>query len=91
MINIESPHETYLVSGNYSVSPEVIKSAFRGQAAIMRIGEINTGNPAFTDWSKRLSYGEKLPRGKYFYKEERIRALLSTRTGKTRYTTIHTS
>lgn len=91
MFNIESPHETSLASEAYSVSPDVIQSVFRGQASVMVIGEINNGNPAFKDWSKRLSYGEKLPRGKYFHKEERIRALLNTRIGQTKYTTIYAS
>ncbi|HAK5802767.1 TPA: hypothetical protein H1U34_004494 [Salmonella enterica] len=75
----------------YSVSPDVIQSFFRGQASVMVIGEINNGNPAFKDWSMRLSCDEKLPRGKFFHKEERIRALLNTRIGQTKYTTIHAS
>jgi len=78
MINIESPHEISLASEAYSVSPDVIQSAFRGQASVMTIAEMNKGNPAFTDWSKRLSYGEKLPRGKYFRKQESIRFWFSS-------------
>lgn len=88
MFNIESPHETFLASETNSVSPDVIQSVFRGQASVMVIGEINNGNPAFTAWSKRLSYGEKLPRGKYFHKEERIRVFLRARINKVEYTTI---
>jgi len=80
MFNIESPLEKSLASETYSLSPDMI-----------HIGEINKGNPAFKDWSMRLSYGEKLPRGKYFHKEERIRSLLNTRIGQTKYTTIHAS
>lgn len=55
----------------------------------MYIGEIYKGIPAFKDWSQRLTPGEKLPRGKYFHKEERIRALLNTRLGTVKITTFH--
>lgn len=91
MFNIEAPHETSLASEAYSFSPDMIQSVFRGQASVTLIGEINKGNPAFTDWSKRHSDGETLPRGKYFRKEERIRSMLNTRISQVEYTTIHTS
>ncbi|TNV09125.1 hypothetical protein FH968_23460 [Buttiauxella sp. B2] len=70
---IESPPETVLSTQPYPITPDLIESMFRGKASVMVIGEINKGNPAFKDWSKRLSYGEKLPRGKYFRKQEESR------------------
>lgn len=91
MLKIEYPIETFLHSldsETYSVPTVLSESVFRKVLSINIIGEINKGNPAFTAWSKRLSYGEKLPRGKYFNKEERIRVFLRARLNKVEYTTI---
>lgn len=82
MFTIESTQETSLASESYSVSPDVIQSVFRSQTSVMVIGEINKGNPAFKDWSMRLSFGEKLPRGKYFHKEQRKRSWLHSQIGQ---------
>ncbi|EBG8282926.1 hypothetical protein FJL53_22340 [Salmonella enterica subsp. enterica] len=72
-----------------SITPEMGKSVFRDNASVMYIGETYKGNPAFKDWSQRLTLGEKLPRGKYFRREERIRALLNTRLDTVKITTFH--
>ncbi|EBZ6776901.1 hypothetical protein GQG94_004601 [Salmonella enterica] len=71
------------------ITPEMVKSVFRGNASVMYIGEIYKGNPAFKDWSQQRTFGEKLPRGKYFRKEERIRALLNARLDTVKITTFH--
>ena len=89
MFNIASPNQTSLASEVNSVSPDLIQSVFRGKASAMVIGEINKGNPAFKDWSKRLALGEKLPRGKFFRKEERMRALINAPLPPVQYTSIH--
>lgn len=87
--SIETPSETKIEAAQQSLTPDMIKSVFRGNASVMYVGEIYKGNPAFKDWSQRLSLGEKLPRGKYFRKEERIRALLNTRQDTVKFTTFH--
>lgn len=89
MFNIESPHETFLASEANSVSPDVFQSVFQGHASVMVIGEINKGNPAFKDWSKRISLGEKLPRGKFFREQEKMRALINAPFPSVQYTSIH--
>ncbi|HBP7197174.1 hypothetical protein GFB57_25625 (plasmid) [Citrobacter sp. S39] len=87
--NIETPSEAKIDVTPHSFTPEMVKSVFRDNASVMYIGEIYKGNPAFKDWSQRLTLGEKLPRGKYFRKEERIRALLNTRLDTVKITTFH--
>lgn len=72
-----------------SITPDLIKSVFRDNASVRFVGEIYKGNPAFKGWSQRLTSGEKLPRGKYFRKEERIRALLNTRLDTVKITSFH--
>lgn len=86
---IESPSEASLGAQPYSVKPDVMKSIFRGNASVMFIREAHKGNPAFKDWSKRLTYGEKLPRGKFFRKEEKIRSLLSAPIPSVQCASIH--
>ena len=88
---IESPSEVVLDVNQqpYAITPDAIKYLFRGKASVMVIGEINKGNPAFKDWSKRLALGEKLPRGKFFRNEERMRAWINTPMPSVQYTSIH--
>lgn len=74
--NIETPSEFKIHAAPQSITPEMVKSVFRNNASVMYIGEIYKGNPAFKDWSQRRTLGEKFPRGRYFRKEEKIRALL---------------
>ncbi|QXB24174.1 hypothetical protein [Lelliottia amnigena] len=76
---IESPYEAVLDVNQqpYAITPDAIKSLVRGKSSFMVFGEINKGNPAFKDWSKRLALGEKLPRGKFFRKEELMRAWIN--------------
>lgn len=93
MLKIESPIETSLDSATYSVPTGVIESDFRRLPSVTVIGQINKGNPAFTAWSKRLSYGEKLPRGKFFRNEEIMRTWRTPfkLNGKVKYITVHAS
>lgn len=77
--NIETPSETKIDVAPQSITSEMVNSVFRNNPSVIYIGEIYKGNPAFKDWSQRRTLGEKLPRGRYFRKEEKIRALHNTR------------
>jgi hypothetical protein len=87
--NIESPLEFVFNEQTTAVTLDVVKTGFRGNTSTMVIGEMNTGSPAFKDWSKRLTCGEKLPRGKYFRREEIIRTILKAPKTTIHYTSIH--
>ncbi|NDO80943.1 hypothetical protein CJP72_09230 [Citrobacter sp. NCU1] len=68
--NIGTPSETKIEAAPQSITPDMIKSVFRANASVMYIGDIYKGNPAFKDWSQRLTLGEKLPRGNFFEKRK---------------------
>lgn len=91
--SIESPAEVMLNATSHAFTPDSVASTFRGETAIMFVPKINKGNPAFKDWSKRLKTGERLPRGKFFRVEERMRIWRTPRklAGEVKYITLHAS
>lgn len=68
---------------------DIIATLFRNAPSKVLIPEINKGNPAFSYWGKKLIKGEKLPRGKYFRKEEILRKWTSIDLTKSKQTTVH--
>ncbi|HIC1896451.1 TPA: hypothetical protein ACW0P3_004267 [Citrobacter freundii] len=92
-LSIESPTEVMLNTTSHVLTSDMIASAFRGEEVITFVPEINKGNPAFKDWSKRLKTGERLPRGKFFRVEEKMRIWRTPRklAGGVKYVSIHAS
>lgn len=68
---------------------DIIATVFRTPPSKVLIQEINKGKPAFSYWKHKLNSGEKLPRGKYFRKEEVLRKWAKITFTQTRQTTVH--
>ncbi|EKS5411717.1 hypothetical protein QB953_004477 [Salmonella enterica] len=72
-----------------TMTNDIIATLFRNAPSKVLIPEINKGNPAFSYWSRKLTPGEKLPRGKYFRKEETLRQWTSISLAQSKQITVH--
>ncbi|WP_410517845.1 hypothetical protein QNH99_23420 (plasmid) [Pantoea allii] len=71
-MKIEDPMEvSFSAKKDYDVWKKNIEGMIRASPEpVLVIAEPYHGNPAFREWVKKLSSGEKLPRGKFFRKAE---------------------
>lgn len=73
---------------NRTVS-DIVKSVMRLAPVTITLPELHSGKPAFRDWSDRLKRGERLPRGKYFAREETLRQFMALQTHTAGTATFH--